>query len=79
MKKIVQVLFTLYLSYNYNNGSLLELSDGSRWTIKPNDVSITAFWITPMEIDIKEDQSDQAFPYKLTSYETKQSVAANKL
>ncbi len=78
MKQFIQILLTLYLSYNYNNGALLELSDGSRWSIKPEDVSITAYWITPMEIDIKDNQADKDFPFRLTSYETKQSVSANR-
>jgi len=77
MTNILRILFTLYLSFNLNKGSLLELSDGSRWIINPDDTAFSVLWLQPSEIDVQESK-DQTYPYKLTNWDTKQSVRAKK-
>jgi hypothetical protein len=71
-------LLTLTLSLNLNHGALLELSDGSRWTIQDEDIPITALWLVPMEI-IVQQTTTQTYPYQLNNVATSQKVQAKKV
>lgn len=75
---LLSLVFAVYLSLNLNSGAVLELSDGSQWIIKPEDTSITSYWLTPSEIEIKKTSQDPTYLYTLTNYDTKQSVMAKK-
>lgn len=79
MKLLLSALFALYLSFNYDQGATLELSDGSKWTIAEEDRNITSVWLTPMEIEITQNKIDSNYPYSLQSVETQQSVSANRI
>lgn len=68
----------LYLSFNYDAGMTLELSDGSKWTIRPEDTVVTSVWIVPVEVEIQKSQ-DKDYPYSLHNISTKQTVKAKKL
>lgn len=78
MNLFLVFLASLYLSYNFNDGSLLVLSDGSKWKISPNDTAITELWLVPMEIEI-ENSNDTRYPFLLKNLQTKQQVKAEKL
>jgi hypothetical protein len=77
MNFFITLLAHLFLSFNYDNGSTLELSDGSKWTISPDDTSVTSLWLIPMEIQI-EPSNDKTYPYILINLQTKQKVKAKK-
>ncbi len=65
------------LEDNYNNGSLIRLSDSSTWEIDPADTPITQGWITPVEI-IVSPSNDPHYPYTLTNSLTQSKVRAKK-
>jgi hypothetical protein len=69
------LLALIYLSYNMSNGSMLVLSDGSRWDINPDDQKKTSLWMTPMEIQVKPS-NNQTYPYMLVNMQTKENVLA---
>jgi hypothetical protein len=77
MKWIIPLLTILYLSFNYDKGTLLVLSDGSRWKINEKDAEVTALWIVPVPIKI-EKGTDETYPYILNNLQTKQKVKADK-
>ena len=54
------------LEQNLNNGSQLELSDGSIYEIAPSDKAKTLYWLTPIPIEIAPS-GDPMFPYLLTN------------
>jgi hypothetical protein len=78
MDFLFSLICALYLSFNFDNGSSLELSDGSRWKIHPDDIDQTSIWLTPMEIEI-EPVNDKSYPYILYNLDTKQRVKASKI
>ena len=78
MNFFITLLAHLFLSFNYDNGSTLELTDGSKWAISPDDKAVTSLWLIPMEIQI-EQTSDKTYPYLLINLQTKQKVKAQKL
>ena len=55
----------LTLQQNLQNGSQLELSDGSIYEIAPSDRSKTTFWLTPVPIKITAS-NDPRYPVLLT-------------
>jgi hypothetical protein len=77
MNLILSLFAVLYLSFNFNQGALIELSDGSTWSVSPNDIPKTALWLTPMPIEI-EKSSDPDYSYTLNNLQLKQKVLANK-
>lgn len=77
MNFFITLLAHLFLTFNYQNGAILELSDGSKWSISPDDIDITSMWLVPMEIQI-EKSNDEKFPYLLNNLQTKQKVKAQK-
>ncbi len=62
---------------NLKNGRYIRLSDGTLWSIHPQDTPITQSWITPVEILVTQS-GDPAYPYKLTNSLTGSSVRAQK-
>jgi len=78
MNFLFSILCALYLSFNFDSGSELELSDGSRWEIAADDTATTAIWLTPMEIEIKPS-TDKDYPYLLKNLGTNQVVKAKKI
>lgn len=77
MNFFITLLTHLFLTFNYNNGATLELTDGSKWSIAPDDIPTTALWLVPMEIKI-EPSTNQTYPYLLNNLQTKQKVKAKK-
>lgn len=77
MNFFITLLAHLFLTFNYNNGAVLELSDGSKWSISPEDTQTTSLWLVPMEIEI-ENSNDPIYPYLLSNLQTKQKVKAQK-
>jgi DNA replication protein DnaD len=65
----------IYLQQNIQNGSQLQLTDGSLYEIAPSDQSKTAYWITPIPIKISSS-SDPQYPVLLTNTLTGMSVQA---
>jgi hypothetical protein len=78
MSHFFSFLLALYLSFNFNQGSILELSDGSKWRINPDDTKYTSLWLVPMEIQI-ESSDNPSYPFILNNLQTKQKVKASKL
>lgn len=78
MNLFITLLTHLFLTFNYSNGAVLELTDGSKWAIAPDDISTTALWLVPMEITI-EPSKNQTYPYILSNLQTKEKVKAKKL
>lgn len=66
------------LQQNMNNGSQLELSNGSIYEIAPSDKAKTLYWLTPIEIKISPSD-DPMFPYSLTNTLSGVSVRAKQL
>jgi len=62
---------------NLKNGRYIRLSDGTLWSIHPQDTAVTQSWITPVEIIVSQS-GDSAYPYKLTNSLTGSSVRAQK-
>ena len=75
---IFYILARLYLSFNFDGGSTLELSDGSKWQINPEDTDKTSLWVLPAEIEISTSK-DVAYPNYLYNVNTKQQVKAKKM
>lgn len=73
--KPVESSSALTLQQNLQNGSQLQLSDGSIYAIAPADQSKTSFWLTPFTIRIA-DSGDPAYPVLLTNSRTGESVKA---
>ena len=66
------------LQQNLNNGSQLELSDGSIYEIAPSDKAKTLYWLTPIPIKIAPS-GDPMFPYLLTNTLTGVAVRAKQV
>lgn len=45
----------------------LELSDGSRWSINPGDLSIVCCWTPTTRVKITSTKSDRFYNYKITN------------
>jgi hypothetical protein len=72
----------LYLSQNINNGQILELSDGSRWEVAPEDIERASFWIVPFPLYMTENTNtaDNAeFPMKIVNENTRIGVKVRQL
>jgi hypothetical protein len=68
----------LYLTFNYQNGAVLELSNGATYAIAKRDQLYTAYWITPFFVQL--DQShDPDFPVRITNLTTGTSVDARPI
>ena len=68
----------LTLQQNLQNGSQLELSDGSIYEIAPSDRSKTTFWLTPIEMKISAS-NDPLYPVLLTNSLSGVSVKAKQV
>lgn len=77
MNFFITLLARLFLTFNYDQGATLELSDGSIWSVSPDDTKITGLWLVPMEIEI-QNSNDPSYPYILNNLQTKQKVQAKK-
>lgn len=64
---------TLYLSVNIQNGTQLELSDGSIWEVSPKDRSTSALWITPFPLKIIKG-GEGTYPDTLINLTTQEQV-----
>jgi hypothetical protein len=67
----------LSLSINIDNGQKLQLSDDSIWEVHPQDVDISAVWITPFPLEI-EKSTNPTYPFLLKNTRTQMSVRARK-
>jgi hypothetical protein len=67
----------LSLSINIDNGQKLQLSDNSIWEVHPQDVDISAVWITPFPLKI-EKSTNPTYPFLLKNTRTQMSVRARK-
>jgi hypothetical protein len=65
------------ISENIRNGQAIRLTDGTLWTIRPQDTLLTQSWITPVDILVSQS-GDPTYPYKLTNSLTGSSVLAKK-
>jgi hypothetical protein len=65
-------------SETIQNGKFVRLSDGTLWSIAPQDTAFTQSWITPVEIIVSQT-GDSEYPYKLTNTLTGTSVRAQKV
>jgi hypothetical protein len=68
----------LTLQKNIQNGSQLELSDGSIYEIAPSEKSKTTFWLTPIELKISAS-NDPMYPVLLTNTLTGVNVRAKQI
>ncbi len=68
----------LTLEQNLQNGSQLQLSDGSIYEIAPTDKAKTTFWLTPIAITVSQS-TDPQFPVLLTNTLTGVSVRAKQV
>jgi hypothetical protein len=66
------------ISESIQNGKFIRLSDGTLWSIAPEDTVLTQSWITPVEIIVTQT-GDSEFPYKLTNTLTGTTVRAQKV
>ncbi len=72
----------LYLSQNINNGQILELSDGSRWQVAPQDVERASFWIVPFPLYLTENTNsadNEEYPMKIVNENTRIGVKVRQL
>ncbi len=76
--KPVQAEVPLTLQQNLQNGSQLELSDGSIYEIIPSDRSKTTFWLTPIVMKVAPSD-DPMYPVLLTNTLTGVSVKAKQI
>lgn len=65
------------ISENHKGGGCLRLSDGSLWTIHPEDTPISQGWITPAEILISAPKKGD-YPVELVNTLTGSSIRAKK-
>lgn len=68
----------LYLSLNIDNGSKLQLSDGSTYLISPADRIYSEYWITPFPVKVTKSK-DPDFPSKITNMNTGTSVNGQEI
>lgn len=68
----------LSLQQNIQNGSQLELSDGSIYAIAPSDQPKTSLWLTPISIKIGPS-GDLQYPTLLTNSLTGEGVKAKQI
>lgn len=68
----------LYLSFNVNKGSRLELSDGSAYEVNPEDRVYSVYWITPFPVELGKT-GDRDYPIKITNLNTLSFVRAKKI
>lgn len=76
-EQISQEKEPLSLSINIDNGQKLQLSDDSIWEVYPQDVDISAVWITPFPLQI-EKSTNPTYPFLLKNTRTQMSVRARK-
>lgn len=72
----------LYLSQNINNGKILELNDGSRWEVAPDDVERSSYWIVPFPLYFtqnKDTADNQMYPLKIVNQNTGIGVKVRQL
>jgi len=63
------------LQQNMNNGSQLELSDGSIYEIAPSEQAKTLYWLSPVGMEISAS-NDPMYPYLVKNTLTGVSVRA---
>ena len=66
------------LQENLKGGHYIRLSDGTLWEINPSDTPITQGWITPVDIEVSQNNSDTNYPYMLKNTLTGSSVQARQ-
>ena len=66
------------LEVNINNGKQLRMSDGSLFEIAPQDVPMTALWITPFKLTVS-DSGDSTYPYLLQNMDSGTTVKAKMI
>lgn len=72
----------LYLSQNIDNGKILELNDGSRWEVAPDDIERAAYWIIPFPLYFVQNNDpadNQTYPVKIVNQNTGIGVKARQL
>lgn len=57
--------------------TILILSNGSKWEVKPEDASIAQSWFIPHELKIEANQ-DPEYPYTITNQVTGSSILVKK-
>jgi hypothetical protein len=71
---------TLYLSVNLQNGAVLELSDGSKWEVAPDNRSTSSLWLTPFPLRIEPGLNAQApYPFILLNLNTQEKVKVKRI
>jgi len=73
---------SLYLSQNIDNGHVLELSDGSRWEVAPDDIDRAAYWIIPFPLYFvnNNDPADNTeWPQKIVNQNTNLGVKVRQI
>lgn len=69
---------TLSLYTNLDGGRRLELSDGNIYEVSPEDLNISASWVTPFPLKI-EMSHDPDYPLLIVNTYTGRSVRVRKL
>lgn len=64
---------SLSLSVNIQNGKELILSDGSRWSVDPQDQTISSIWITPFPLKLIPNDNPN-YPMTLLNLSSEEAV-----
>jgi hypothetical protein len=76
--KASQAATPLTLQQNFQNGTQLQLSDGSIYEIAPSDRAKTTFWLTPIAMTVTQS-TDPMYPVLLTNTLTGVAVRAKQI
>ena len=68
----------LSLSESINEGQVLKLTDGTYWSVDPQDTPRSAIWFIPFPIEITPS-GDPDYPYKITNQSSGDFVKAQKM
>ena len=59
-----------------DNGMVLKMDDGSKWTVDPGDASVCCCWTPTNEMNIQPNKTDALFNFDITDLSSGQTVRA---
>lgn len=68
----------LTLSQNINQGSVLVLSDGTYWEVKPEDRTISSLWLFPIAVELGQS-GDSLYPVSIKNRHTGSVISVKKI
>lgn len=76
----IQAGSVLHIEGNIKGGKEISLSNGSHWTIAPEDVLVSALWIFPSPIEIAQtEEEEDLYSFLLINLHSQTAVRANPI